>query len=345
MGDISTAKFVNPYQGNIIYNTANWNKLFTGATIDVYEWIESTLTPTQWSEITDTEEGLAKGISGTPKDVNTFVQIQVYDEVSKGFSNKYYYWVKNKKVIPDLEWRKTSAYDVAQLIQDPMAMGIKFVALYSNDKFGLYNCESLVNGPDNAINFRYWKIDNKQINIHNQYQLLSEGLGTSKPNADIERKWYDSLIGVDTNERPVPDTILSEKQKYGILDRPRQGMFKNRVEALKQTVERANRTLKENLIVDELDLTAFLSKDPIPTLLSRTFDKSVTTNAELQFVGVSNVIPAVLTPVFVNGKLTRVDITNGGKGYVTVPTYEFGNIGNGSGAEIILAMNLSLIHI
>ena len=169
--------------------------------------------------------------------------------------------------------------------------------------------------------------------------MLSEGLGTSKPNADIERKWYDSLIGVDTNERPVPDTILSEKQKYGILDRPRQGMFKNRVEALKQTVERANRTLKENLIVDELDLTAFLSKDPIPTLLSRTFDKSVTTNGELQFVGVSNVIPAVLTPVFVNGKLTRVDITNGGKGYITVPTYEFGNIGNGSGAEIILAMN------
>ena len=29
--DLSTAKFVNPYQGNIIYNTANWNKLFTGA--------------------------------------------------------------------------------------------------------------------------------------------------------------------------------------------------------------------------------------------------------------------------------------------------------------------------
>jgi hypothetical protein len=337
--DISTAKFVNPYQGNIIYNTANWNKLFTGASIDVYEWVESTLTPTQWNETADTEEGLVKGISGTAKDVNTFVQVQVYNEISKGFSNKYYYWVKNTKVIPDLEWRKTSAYDVAQLITDPMAMGQKFVALYSNNKFGLYNCESLVSGPDNAINFRYWTIDNKEINIHNQYQLMSEGLGTSKPNADIERKWYDSLIGVDTNERPVPDTILSEKQKYGILDRPRQGMFKNRVEALKQVVERANTTLKANLIVDELNLSAFLSKDPTPTLLSKQFDKSVTTNAELQFVGVSNVIPAVLTPVFVNGKLERVDIANGGKGYVTVPTYEFGLVGNGSGAEITITMN------
>ena len=129
------------------------------------------------------------------------------------------------------------------------------------------------------------------------------------------------------------------KQKYGVQSTPRQGMFKNRVEALKQVVERANTTLKANLIVDELNLSAFLSKDPTPTLLSKQFDKSVTTNAELQFVGVSNVIPAVLTPVFVNGKLERVDIANGGKGYVTVPTYEFGLVGNGSGAEITITMN------
>jgi len=337
--DLSTAKFVNPYQGNIIYNTANWNKLFTGASIDIYEWVETKLTPTQWNAIADTEEGLVDGISGTAKDVNTYVQIQKYDTVSKGFFNKFYYWVKNTKIIPNVEWRNASAYDVSQLISDPAAQGQRFVAMYSNDRFGLYNCQSLVSGSENAINFRYWKIDNKDINIHNQYQIMSEGLGTSKPNAELERKWYDSLIGVDTNDRQVPDPILSDKQRYGILDRPRQGMFKNRVEALKQVVERANDVLKKNLIVDEYNLSNFLSKDATPTLLGKKFDKSVTTNAELNFVGVSNVIPAVLTPVFVNGKLTRVDVTNGGKGYVTVPTYEFKNYGAGSGAELILTMS------
>ena len=126
--------------------------------------------------------------------------------------------VKNTKIIPQVTFRKTSAYDVAQLIQDPAGQGQRFVALYSNARFGLYNCETLVNGPDNAINFRYWTIDNKEINTHNQYQLITEGLDTSRPNKDLERKWYDSLIGVDTNERPVPDTILSPKQAYGILD-------------------------------------------------------------------------------------------------------------------------------
>ena len=260
MVDISTAKFVNPYQGNIIYNTANWNRLFTGASIDIYEWVETTLTPTQWQAQADTEEGLAKGISGTPRSLTEFTQIQKYDEVSKGFFNRYYYWVKNTKIIPTLEWRKTSAYDVAQLIIDPAAQGQRFVAMYSNNRFGLYNCQSLVSGPDNAINFRYWKIDNKDINAHNQYQIISEGLDTSTPNAELERKWYDSLIGVDKNDRPVPDPILSEKQRYGILDRPRQGMFKNRVEALKQTVERANDVLKKNLIVDEYNLTNFFKQ-------------------------------------------------------------------------------------
>ena len=62
------------------------------ASIDVYEWVETTLTPTQWAAQADTEEGLTKGISGTPKDTSTFVQIQKFDSVAKSFFNKYYYY-------------------------------------------------------------------------------------------------------------------------------------------------------------------------------------------------------------------------------------------------------------
>ena len=35
--DLSTIKFHNPYQGDIIYQTANWGRLFTGASADIYE--------------------------------------------------------------------------------------------------------------------------------------------------------------------------------------------------------------------------------------------------------------------------------------------------------------------
>jgi len=338
--DISKVKWIDNYQGNIIYNTANFNKMFTGSSVDVYEWVETDLTPERWDATADTEEGLVKGISGTSAYGSAaFVTKRLYDNVSGNFYNKYYYWVKNKKVLPQVTFRKTTAFDVAQLIQDPAGQNYKFVAIYGNDRFGLYNCKSLVEGTKKAINFRYWTIDNQSVDLHNEYQLISEGLKTSKPNQDIERKWYDSLIGSDSMNRPVPDPELSEKQKWGVLNRPRQSMFKNRPEALKQTIERINRVLKENLIVDELDFTKLLDKDPQPTLLSRRFDIAVDTIEELGFIGVAKVKQAILTPTFTDGRLTDVTITDPGSGYKTVPTIEFIQIGDGVNAQIEMTLN------
>lgn len=340
--DISTVQWIEPYQSNIIYNTANFNKLMVGASVDVYEWVESTLTPTQWLALADTEEGLSRGISGTPKyGTNTFVTKRLFNNASSKFYNRYYYWVKNTKIIPNLENRKSSAYDVAQLIEDPAAQGYKFVAIYGNNRFGLYNCTGLVEEDKKAINFRYWTIKNQDINSHNQYQIISDGLPTSKPKKDLEQKWVDSLVGVDVYNRPVPDPALAFKQKYGILNRPRQSMFKNNIEALKQVIERTNRVLAEQLIVDEYNFDQLLSKDPAPDLISSKYDVEIDTYSEISFVNISKVKPATLTPIFEEGKLIRVDITNPGSGYITVPTYEFEQVGDGVDAQVILTLNNS----
>ena len=340
--DISTVQWVEPYQNNIIYNTANFNQLMVGASVDVYEWVESTLTPTRWLELADTEDGLSRGISGTPKyGTATFVTKRLYNNVSGAFYNRYYYWVKNTKIIPNLENRSASAFDVAQLIQDPVAQGYKFVAIYANNRFGLYNCGSLVEDDKKAINFRYWTIENQDINTHSQYQLITDGLSTSKPNKDLEEKWIDSLIGVDVYNRPVPDPALSFKQKYGILNRPRQSMFRNNIEALKQVVERVNRVLVKELIVDEFSFVNLLSKDPQPDLISAKYDIAVDTHSELGFVSISKVKPATLTPIFEEGKLIRVDITNPGAGYLTVPIYKFEQVGDGEKAQIKITLNAS----
>ena len=71
-------------------------------------------------------------------------------------------------------------------------------------------------------------------------------MSTSKPNKDLEEKWIDSLIGYDVQGNRIPDTNLPAKQRYGISYRPRQSMFVNRFEALKQTIERINLKLAEN---------------------------------------------------------------------------------------------------
>jgi len=331
--DLTNAKFLNPYQGNIIFSANNWNTLFDSNTIDIYEWVESDVLPSQWDEIADTEEGITQGVSGKSRYGNAvYVQKQVYDSIAQSFTNKYYFWVKDKTTVPDVEWRNISVNNVAKLITDPASQGYRFINFISDNSFVLHNCDNLIKNKDVALSIQYWTIENQENNIHNQYQILTEGLESSFPSTDIERKWFDSLIGYDEQFRIVPDPNISTKQKYGILNRPRQSWFVNRFEALKQVIERVNGVLKENLIIDDKDITPLLESDPPPSTLTNLYDTTVDTVADLDFVGVARADRAVLTPVIEDGKITRVIIDNAGRGYLTPPTVTIS--GQGSDAVI-----------
>ena len=151
-----------------------------------------------------------------------YIQRLVWDEIAKISKPKYFYWVANKRVVPKSPNRKITAFDVKRLIEDPVGQGHKFVGLLAKDRFVLFNCEPLLSGNDVAFNLRYYTLDNKEQNIHNQYQMITQGISTSKPNRDIELKWFDSLIGYDKQYRVVPIPKLSAKSKYGISNNPRQ---------------------------------------------------------------------------------------------------------------------------
>ena len=335
--DLTNAKFLNPYQNDITYSTNNWNKLFTGASIDVYEWVETSLTPTQWNAQADTNDGLAKGISGQAKSTTNYVQKKVYDSISQSFKEKYFFWVKDKKTIPNNDFRSESAFNTASLIADPYAYGYKYVSFFSDNQFAINNCDTLIKGKDVAISVQYYTIDKQDTNIHNQYQIISDGVATSKPNRDIERKWYDSLIGYDTRNRPVPDNTLGAKKKYGILNTPRQSMFVNNIEAMKQVVERVNGVLQNNLIVERKNLTGLNYKEEFPSTVTRLYDTTVDNFAELELIGVAKSKQAVLTPVIENGKIVRITITDPGRGYLVAPTYKI--LGSGEGAEFTLTID------
>ena len=318
--DLSTAKFVNYYQGTIIYAQSVWNTLAEGGSIDVYEWVESSVLPAQWDDLADTNIGISRGISGTSKyGSSKYVVKQVYDKISQQFTQKYYFWVKNKKVLPQIEGRLKTCNDVENIIRDPQSQGLKFVTILGNDRFVLYNCKNLVKNKDVAVNFRYWTIDNQDNNIHTEYQIITDGLETSKPKSNIETKWFDSLIGADKYHREVPDSQLSVKQKYGNLNSPRQSWFVNRQEALKQLVERVNGVVSRELIIDNVNLNNLLDKDPLPTLLSKTYDVTIDTEDELRFVGTVRAATAELEPVIVDGRVQSINIINSGRGYRVPP--------------------------
>tara|TARA_B110000090_G_scaffold78344_1_gene89240 strand:+ start:4696 stop:19641 length:14946 start_codon:yes stop_codon:yes gene_type:complete len=331
--NLTNAKFYNPYQNDVIYSTQHWNKVFQGNTIDVYEWVESDVLPSVWDESADTENGFAKGYSGTSLyGDGTYSTKRKYNSIAGTFKTLYYFWVTNKKTIPNVEFRNINISDVADYIRDPVAKGYMFAGLISPTSFVLYNVEGYVKGTDVALSTQFWTIENQDQNVHTQYQIISEGLETSQPNKDIIRKWYDSLIGYDEQQRIVPDPSLSAKQKYGSLNKPRQSWFVNRNEALKQFIERSNLILKENLIVDDKIFTSLFDADPAPTAITNQWDAKVDTLEDLAFVGVAKATQAVVTPIVVNGKISQVNIVNPGRGYRVAPTITIA--GSGTGAEL-----------
>lgn len=335
--DLQTAKFIDSYDNDIVYRNSTWNTLAVGASIDIYEWVQSTLLPSDWDKQADTEAGIASGISGTTLYGNTAYSInRRYDNVSKAFKNTYYYWVKNKKTVPNIPTRSTSAQDVADLIANPRGEGYIYLALTGLNSFSLVNAKPLLDDKDIVLSVEYWTIENIEKIIHTQWKIVSEDVSTELPNT-IEQKWFDSLCGKDTFGRVVPDVTLPLKLRYGVENRPRQGMFINRFEALKQLVEQSNLFLLANQIVSKRDISGLESYDAEPSTVTSLYDIVIDTDAELRFAPAGSFLRPQLTPIITDGRITGIDIVNRGNGYINAPFITI--YGTGTGAKIKTVIN------
>jgi hypothetical protein len=337
--DLRTAKFLDSSDNDIVYRNSTWSTLFPNASIDVYEWVSSTLLPDAWNAIADTEEGLVQGISGTTLYGNdVYSRTARYDNVSKTIKYTYYYWVKNKTTVPNISSRKISSKDVASLIENPRGQGYKYLALTSSNSFSLVNVKPLLQDANVVLSVEYWTVDKTDKNVHTQWKLISNDVNSLVPTA-IEQKWIDSLCGKDFNGRVVPDLTLPVKLRYGIENRPLQSMFVNRFEALKQIIEQANRVLIKNQISTQRNLSNIEKYDPEPNVITGMYDVVLDTDAELRLAVTTNFIKPILTPVIVDGRIVDVNIISKGNGYVNPPFIEI--IGSGSGAKIKTIINAS----
>lgn len=336
--DLRTAKFVNSYDSDVMYRTNTWNTLATGASIDIYEWVETTLLPDAWNKLADTEAGIATGISGTSLyGNNVYALRQRYDTTSQSFRNTYYYWVKNKKTIPNVSGRHLSAQDVASLIENPRGQGYAYLALTGTNSFSLVNTKQYLKDTEVVLSVEYWTIDNINTNVHSQWKIVNNDASTVLPSS-IELKWFDSLCGKDLSGREVPDISLPPKLRYGIENRPRQSMFVNRFEALKQFIEQVNLTLKDEQIVTTRDISKLKLYDTPPSLVTGLYDSTENTDAELRFVNVGAYKrPIFGNPIIVDGRITGLEIQFAGRGYVQAPYINID--GSGTGAKVRAIIN------
>jgi len=347
--DLSAVRWYNPYQGNTEFKANTWNKVIPGFEVAVYEWVQSDYLPSEWDELSGTPEGDALGISGQTKySDDTYSSAKIYDPVSGSFSDRYYFWVNNVNVLPNVDNRKITASEVSNLIEDPAGNGYRFISIVDDKSFALHNIKSLVKDKDTILHIDY-DIFEDTVNkpIHTEYELLTEGLASSKPSENIVDKWIASLVGYDTNGIQIPDISVPIARRYGILNDPIQSMFVNKTEAVKQVVERVNNVFRQNLIVDDFDISELQRKDPYPSKYEGIYDTKIESEDLLRFVGTAKLEQASLTATVVDGVITAVEIVNPGRGYID-PSYTSGStrigpsveiVGSGTGAEIKTYIN------
>jgi len=338
--NLGTAKWVDYEQGDISYRTGNWNKLAQGASIDVYEWVETILQPSEWSALADTATGLANGISGQPLHPNNDVYSvkQLYNSATQQLTKTlYYYWVKASTIIPtDMPNRSLSAAGIQSLISNPAGSGLPIIAVLDSNKLLAYNFNSAITSENASVNIEFYRDSAVTNPVHREYLLMSENVADSVPNETLEQKWIDSLIGFDQAGNTIPDPKLSDKEKYGLSFRPRQSMFKDKAKILKIIIDNINGFLTSIPAADLIDFEYLKLADPLPSEKLNEYDIAVDTLVDLEQIGTIRVRQAVFHANIVNGEIDTIDIIDAGFGYKKAPYIQIEGTGKGATASITI---------
>jgi hypothetical protein len=252
--DISTVRFVDPNQDSIVYASRRWGQVFPGSTVDVYQWIESTEPPASYTG------------PGTPLNVFSY---SVNSSLSNDgtFNTFYYFWVRGITTVATNRGKTLSAETVARYIENPKASGIPYVAAINASTVAIYNAGTVIEAEDTILSIEFDR-EFTNDNVHVEYELIAQDKEDGFLSDGLYRKLQDSFCGVDTFGNLVPDPNLNAAERYGVQFRPRQSMFVDRFEALKNYIVRANTVLARFPIVENRSFALLNSSEPLPPAMS-----------------------------------------------------------------------------
>ena len=269
--DTDTVRFIDPSQDDIVYASRRWGTTFPGSTVDVYQWIESTNPPSGYTG------------TGTPLSPTSYTESVVLG-ANNIFTTLYYYWVKGITTIASGSGKTLSASAVASYILDPRSSGIPYIAALNASTFAIYNAQRLLNASNTILNISFSRELTDAV-VHQEYQMITDGIAESFLNTQLYRKFIDSLSGITTTGNAVPDPTLSPGMRFGVQFRPRQSMFANRFTALENYLGRANTVLAQYPITELRSFNLLNSAQPIPEANSGAWNLEV---ANLEVLGYQN---------------------------------------------------------
>lgn len=245
--DLRTIRYLDYEIQDLEYRRQNWGKFAPGSQIDIYEWIRSDLSPASYQNASNNvnleifDEKQPTGEIYLPQSPG-WVERTEFDSNTGTFKTFYYYWVKNRVQKPNLDFRKLSTRQIANIITNPTNEGINWFAIIDKNSVIVSNVYQFLN-EDTVLQIN-WKSNDDENNIHREFIYGRENDENWIPDNYLWDKLIDSTVGFDKTNKSVPDPVLTEVEKYGIQIRPRQSMFVNKIEARKNLILNINNILK-----------------------------------------------------------------------------------------------------
>ena len=267
--DLSKVKFIQYEQGNDDYKSTFWGGVFPGSTIQICQWVESSVKPSSYT-------------GGTAKyGDSAYVEITSINDVTKQLQTKYYFWATS--IVEAHPSKNLSVGEIYNLIVDPITNKKSFAMFTGKNSIALANCDQYLEADNVVLAVDYDRKPNDK-SLHTEWSLVQENNPKSAIPSELFEKIKDSLAGADSEGNKVPDIKLSAGDRYGIKIRPRQSVFMNRYLAMKEYTSYVNNVIKKYNITDNLDFTLLNSEEPLPKSTSGLYDEKVLTFTELGYV-------------------------------------------------------------
>lgn len=247
----SRSRFLNYDQGTAIYASRIWGTLFPGSSIDVYQWVESSEPPLNYTG------------PGVPWSITNYSTSAKLNDAGT-FTAVYYFWVSNVDTIYSEYGKTLSIKVISEYIANPRNSGIAFMAALQPNVVALYNILPTVQQGNTILHVEYDRIKN-DTPVHVEYELIPENKASGFLSDNLYRKFVDSLSGSDSIGNTVPDPDLNPSDRYGVDFRPRQSMVRDRFLALKNYIDYTNSVLSRFTVSEFSTFSLLNSAEPFPS--------------------------------------------------------------------------------
>ena len=276
--NLDQVRYLEYEQDTTKYKSLNWGKIFPGSKIEVYEWVESLVLPSEYAASSEYD-----GIPKDPDD-SLYAMKEFVDADTGQTYKRYYYWVQLKNNVDTVAspFRTMPVSRVAEMIANPKGQGVAYAEIIGQNALNLVNVNEILSDTDIVLHIDYDVQKNQDV-IHAEYTLIQEGGETNIP-ANTISKLIDSLAGANVIGNMVPDLSLPLSRRYGIAIRPRQSMFINRPKAVETMVTTVNKILRQYRILDDWNTPSLYKKEEYPMAGSGEWDIKVPTYDDFEIL-------------------------------------------------------------